>query len=219
MFKELSPWCQLPENDWTSIIQDGQIKKIETGEIIYTLSDKANSIYLIKEGRIRLFHTSHDGKEKALIIMCNGSFIGDSTLYGNYFESAITASPTVIVEFERRQFLSLLRSAPTLMEQYANTLDRKVQTLALSNLLVACYDSETRIRYALFHLANQFGTPPHSDYKRIYMQFTQQELADLIGTSRVTVANLINALCQEGYIIKDGRYYIIPSVNRLLPTE
>ncbi|WP_224654337.1 helix-turn-helix domain-containing protein [Escherichia coli] len=51
------------------------------------------------------------------------------------------------------------------------------------------------------------------------MQFTQQELADLIGTSRVTVANLVNDLIQQGYIIKDGRYYIIPSVNNILPNE
>lgn len=219
MFKELSPWCQLPENDWTSIIHQGKTKMFETGEIIYTLNEKGTYIYIVKEGRIRLFQTSHEGKEKALIIMCDGSVIGDSTLNEHHFESAITASPTVVVEFERKHFLSLLRQDPTLMTQYANTIDKKSQTLALSNLLVACYDSETRIRYALFHLANQFGIPLHSDYKKIYMQFTQQELADLIGTSRVTVANLVNDLIQQGYIIKDGRYYIIPSVNKILPNE
>ncbi|MGN7385361.1 Crp/Fnr family transcriptional regulator [Sporosarcina sp. SAFN-015] len=219
MFKELSPWCQLPNNDWTSIIHQGTTKMIESGEVIYTLNEKAAFIYLIKGGRVRLFHTSHEGKEKALIIMCDGTFIGDSTLNDYHFESAITASPTVVVEFERKQFLLLLRNNPILMAQYANTLDRKAQTIALSNLLVACYDSETRVRYALFHLANQFGIPLDSDYKRIYMQFTQQELADLIGTSRVTVANLVNDLIQQGYIIKDGRYYIIPSVNNILPNE
>ena len=205
--------------DWTSIFPSGLNISFETGETIYSLTQNATSVYLIKEGRVRLFHTSYDGKEKAMIIMCKGTIIGDSTLNGFHFENAITASPTTIVQYERKHFFNLLRHDTKLQEQYAKILDVKSQTVALSNLLVACYDSETRIRYALFHLANQFGTPSTGDNKRIYMQFTQQELADLIGTSRVTVANLVNSLIQEGYIQKDGRYYIIPSLNKILPTE
>lgn len=209
----------MSELDWTSITSHGIHKTVESGATIYSLTEKATSIYLINEGRVRLYHTSYDGKEKAMIIMCGGTVIGDSTLNGYHFENAITASQTSVVEFERNHFLELLRSDMKLQMQYANMLDVKSQTLALSNLLVSCYDSETRIRYALFHLANQFGTPSTGDYKRIYMQFTQQELADLIGTSRVTVANLVNSLSQEGYIQKDGRYYIIPSLNNILPEE
>ena len=205
--------------DWTPIISLGIQKTFETGERLYSLTEKANSIYLITEGRVRLFHTSYDGKEKAMIIMCDGTIIGDSTLNGFHFENAITASQTSIVEFERDHFLHILRQDLKLHEQYTEILNLKLQTIALSNLLVSCYDSETRIRYALFHLANQFGTPSNGDYKRIYMQFTQQELADLIGTSRVTVANLVNTLIQDGIIQKDGRYYIIPSINNILPEE
>jgi len=219
MFKEISPWFEFTSADWSEIYTYGIEKTVSTGETIYAANQRANHIYLIKNGRVRLFHTSHEGKEKALIIMCNGTIIGDSVMNDFHFEGAITASETTYFAFGRKQFFELMETNKNLFTQQIKFLDLKAQTLALSNLLVACYDAETRIRYALFHLANQFGSPLKTGGIRIYMQFTQQELADLVGTSRVTVANMINAFVQNGLIKKDGRFYIIPSLEKILPNE
>lgn len=218
MFKEISPWFEFT-SDWTEIYKYGIEKTVLPGETIYAANQRSNHIYLIKKGRVRLFHTSHEGKEKALIIMCDGSIIGDSVLNDFHFEGAITASETTYFAFGRQQFFELMETNKTLLNQRIKFLDLKAQSLALSNLLVACYDAETRIRYAIFHLANQFGTPLKNGGIRIFMQFTQQELADLVGTSRVTVANMINAFVQSGLIKKDGRFYIIPSIDKILPNE
>lgn len=219
VFRELSPWFEFTSENWSNIYEYGIKKKVSTGITIYAASQRADSIYIIKEGRVRLFHTSHDGKEKALIIMCGGTIIGDSILNDFHFEGAITASETTYFEYGRNQFIELMETNINLLSQRIKFLDLKAQTLALSNLLVACYDAETRIRYAIFHLANQFGTPLENGSIRIFMQFTQQELADLVGTSRVTVANMINAFVQQGLIKKDGRFYIIPSIDKILPSE
>jgi len=219
LFKELSPWFEFTSCDWSELFGHGIEKTVSTGETIYAASQHADRIYIIKKGRVRLFHTSHDGKEKALIIMCDGTIIGDSVLNGFHFESAITASETTYVEFGRKRFNELIESNKYLLTQRIKFLDQKAQTLALSNLLVACYDAETRIRYAIYHLANQFGTSMENGNTRIFMQFTQQELADLVGTSRVTVANMINNFVQSGLIQKDGRFYILPSIDRILPHE
>jgi len=219
VFKELSPWFEFTFCDWSELFGYGKEKTVSTGETIYAASQRADRIYIIKKGRVRLFHTSHEGKEKALIIMCDGTIIGDSMLDGFHFESAITASETTFIEFGRKQFDVLIKSNPYLLTQRIKFLDQKSQTLALSNLLVACYDAETRIRYTIYHLANQFGTPLKNGSTRIFMQFTQQELADLVGTSRVTVANMINQFIQRGLIQKDGRFYILPSVINILPDE
>jgi len=219
MFKELSPWFEFTCDDWSNIFEYGTEKTIATGETIYLASQRADRIYIIKKGRVRLFHTSHEGKEKALIIMCDGTIIGDSVLNGLHFEGAIAASETTYIEFGHKQFVQLMKSHRNLLTQRLRFLDLKAQTLALSNLLVSCYDAETRIRYALFHLANQFGTQLKNGGTRITMQFTQQELADLVGTSRVTVANMINVFTQSDLIKKDGRFYIIPSISKILPGE
>lgn len=219
MFTELSPWFQSTSLDWSLMYEYGKIQIVETGETIYSVHQQANHVYIIKEGRVRLFHTSSDGKEKALIIMCDNTIIGDSKLNELHFESAVTASKTTLIKFNRELFMAILKNNKELLAQWIKLLDHKAQTLALSNLLVSCYDSETRIRYALFHLANQFGTPTEEGGKRIFMQFTQQELADLVGTSRVTVANMVNTFIQQDLIEKDGRFYIIPSVKRILPNN
>lgn len=219
VFKELSPWFEFPCEDWIKMYEYGIEKTIGTDQTIFTVNDRSENIFIIKEGRVRLFHTSHEGKEKALIIMCNGTIIGDSQLGGFYFEEAITASETTYVEFGKKRFEELMNTDHTLLKHRIDFLNKKSQTLAVSNLLISCYDAETRIRYAIFHLAKQFGTPLRNGAIRIFMQFTQQELADLVGTSRVTVANMINSFVQQGLITKDGRFYIIPSIERIIPDE
>ncbi|WP_158599113.1 Crp/Fnr family transcriptional regulator [Planococcus salinus] len=219
MLRELSPWLDNTDCDWSSVYQYGVEKTIDVNETIYSVGQQASDVYIIKEGRVRLFHTSSDGREKALLIMCGGTVIGDSNLHGNYFENAITASKTTYIKMEASLFASIVSGKEDFLPQYTAFLNRKAQTLAILNLLGAYYDSETRIRYTMFHLANQFGQPSEEGAVKILMQFTQQELADLIGTSRVTVANMINSFVHQGLIEKEGRSYIIPSVENLLPVE
>lgn len=219
MFRDLSPWLELNKFDWSFFEKYGKINTLETHSLLYSIGNAAHSTYIIQEGRVRLFHTSHDGREKALVVMCNGAVIGDSQLKGKHFESAITAVKTTYIEIESNLFKTLLDENKNLNSQYMDFLNKKSQTLAFLNLLGACYDSETRVRYAIYHLANQFGAPTKVKGTKIVIQFTQQELADLVGTSRVTVATLVNLFILQGLIEKEGRYYIVPSLESLLPDE
>lgn len=219
MLKGISPWFENKSGDWSSIYRYGIEKTLDANETIYSIGQEASDVYVIKEGRVRLFHTSSDGREKALIIMGEGTIIGDSKLQQNHFENAITASKTTYIKMEASLFNALLSEKEELLHYYTDFLNRKVQTLAVLNLLGAYYDSDMRIRYALFHLANQFGQSGEEGAIKILMQFTQQELADLVGTSRVTVANMMNAFVHQGLIKKEGRAYIIPAIENLLPEE
>lgn len=217
MFQDLSPWLELTKFDWSAFEKYGKVRTVETNSLLYSIGNAAKSTFIIQEGRVRLFHTSYDGREKALIVMCKNAVIGDSQLRTKHFESAVTAAKTTYIEIESHLFQKMLEENKKLNHQYIEFLNRKSQTLAFLNLLGACYDSETRVRYAIYHLANQYGEPINGKGIKIFMQFTQQELADLIGTSRVTVANLVNLFVQKGLLEKEGRYYIVPCLQNLLP--
>lgn len=217
MFQDLSPWLEFKKFDWSTFEKHGKARTVETNSLLYSIGSPATSKFIIQEGRVRLFHTSYDGREKALIVMCKNTVIGDSQLRNKYFESAVTAAKTTYIEIENHLFQKILEDNKKLNHQYIEFLNRKSQTLAFLNLLGACYDSEARIRYAIYHLANQYGELIQGKGTKISMQFTQQELADLVGTSRVTVANLVNLFVQKGLLEKEGRYYIVRCLQDLLP--
>ncbi len=60
----------------------------------------------------------------------------------------------------------------------------------------------------LLHLADKYGHPAENATE-IELAITQQELADMVGASRVMVANVLKGLYDEGLVQRrDGRYAV-----------
>ncbi|WP_218276475.1 Crp/Fnr family transcriptional regulator, partial [Pseudomonas sp. FW305-BF6] len=70
---------------------------------------------------------------------------------------------------------------------------------------------ETRVLTMLRQLATAYGTETKKGVT-ITIPFTHQELAYVIGSSRVSVSYVMNDLCEKGIIEKQkGRYTILRS--------
>lgn|SRR5690625_2754482 len=85
----------------------------------------------------------------------------------------------------------------------------KLEILTHASLNLSFDSSSQRIIRAFIQLATIYGIEKQDRSIKINITFTHQELADLIGTSRVTVSNEISKLQQLKVIKKKGRYYYI----------
>ncbi len=65
-----------------------------------------------------------------------------------------------------------------------------------------------KLKRLLVWLGNKLGQEVEKG-KLIDFPLTHQELAEAISTSRVSITKLINQLEQEGFIVRDGRNYIV----------
>ncbi|WP_019508127.1 Crp/Fnr family transcriptional regulator [Pleurocapsa sp. PCC 7319] len=65
-----------------------------------------------------------------------------------------------------------------------------------------------RLRQTLIWLANKFGTKMEIG-QLIDLRITHQDLAEIIGSTRVTVTKLINQLEQEGFLSRPERNAIV----------
>ena len=70
-----------------------------------------------------------------------------------------------------------------------------------------------KLKRLLVWLANKFGQEVEQG-KLIDFSLTHQELAEAISTTRVSITKLINQLEEEGFIVRDGRNYIIVNSPR-----
>ena len=61
---EISPWFEYADANWSALYRYGVEHVVETGVTIYSAGQTANDIFIVKEGRVRLFHVSHDGKKR-----------------------------------------------------------------------------------------------------------------------------------------------------------
>lgn len=50
---------------------------------------------------------------------------------------------------------------------------------------------------------------------KLTITFTQQEMANLLGITRVSIANHIKDLIEQGYLEKEDKYYVITDIDGL----
>jgi CRP/FNR family transcriptional regulator len=71
-----------------------------------------------------------------------------------------------------------------------------------------------RIADSLIHLAVKYGEA-EGNHIVITVSFTHQEMANLVGTSRVTVATVMKQMQNEGVLRKEMGKYVILKMEKL----
>jgi len=122
--------------------------------------------------------------------------------------SAIAMEEACICCFSKIQFESLIKQDPSFALRIINYLGQK----RYDNILNSEKESRGTVKEKLlrlfYSLAEQYGRKlPNSTM--IDLIITQQELADMIGSSRVMVIQALNVLKEANIIDRKKRYYIL----------
>ncbi|MBU0498326.1 MAG: cyclic nucleotide-binding domain-containing protein, partial [Candidatus Thermoplasmatota archaeon] len=109
----------IKNNPFCSHLSDGQIKQLlaastsqnfETGKIICTEGEKADKVYLIVEGKVKIYKVDREGHETELAIIEKGNLFGEMALFDKGVRSAsvITIEPCQFIIIEGNTFLELV---------------------------------------------------------------------------------------------------------------
>lgn len=181
--------------------------------IIISEDDDTNSLYILLSGQVRVFSSDSDGKEVTLLIQTPVSYFGELALLSNEPRSAsvITQENTHCAIIARTDFKHWLSNHPdgafALIQDLAATVRRltdKVKQLALLNV----YE---RTIQALQEMATKEG-----DILIIKKRPTQQELANIVGSSREMVNKIMKELSKGGYIVTEDKTL---RIERKLPAS
>jgi CRP-like cAMP-binding protein len=171
---------------------------------------RADEMYVIYRGIVRT-QTLHQGGEEAIL-----GFVGPMmpisphfTLLNSYEVYALTS-----VDLLRLDWSEVQRSDALMRELNRTLIQRLRQTEVLLALRSQRQTSERLIGFLSF-LAQFYGNPT-SQGIRLDMQLTHQQIADALGTTRVTVTRLLGVL-RKASLIKIGpdRYlYVMDELCR-----
>lgn len=186
------------------------------GDYLNESDDVLNFIYIIQEGRVRLETYDEDGNFRIIYITGRGSLIGEEFLIdkglGPYYFFARTDVKAKRVSVE--DFEKSLRSDLEFSNNVFCSIARKNQILM--NELCNMTFNETLVRVAsTLLMLNQDFSIGTEEHRKIDMKFTHQDIADLIGVTRVSVANAFAALTKLGIIEKNRNELIIKNMERL----
>ncbi|GAA0317124.1 Crp/Fnr family transcriptional regulator [Bacillus carboniphilus] len=220
-FKEqhsyFSPWLDPLPFDWSALESTGTELHYQKHDTVFDCHEPTDHIYLVKEGRVRLYLLSDLGEEKAIAIIGKNGLLGESSVFldHGYYANAITASPTKLIRIKADLFKNKVLENPLYSEQLFKMMSLKLRLLYRHSLDLSYSSSYYRLCQTLAQLGLTYGESEDGKKIKIQVSFTHQELANVIGTTRVTVANHIKALIEEGHIYKVRNHYVIQDLAKL----
>jgi CRP/FNR family transcriptional regulator len=173
------------------------------GQLIYQPGDSRSSIYFIMAGRVRLYEILPDARAITLSILGKHDVFAQSTNRGNYFHDVYAESmqDSLVACIQEDALANLMEEAPLLGSRIINSFS---QQLSQSQVLIEGLigrDVGMRLVSILLKLAEEFGVSRPGGAINIELGLTHQELADMIGSNRVTVTRKLAQL-QEKKLIK-----------------
>lgn len=172
----------------------------QPGQMIFLEGERSRGLWFLKEGRIRIFRASADGREQGLCLMRSGMCCGCPLFYGETNPASAQALDTVRVYFiEGNTALGLAERDPEISRALFSVFAKGEQIL--SSLLVSLSCSRLASRLAQVLLDHtQDGDAARDRPPNSALTLSHQELADLLGTSREAVTRSLDGLQRAGSI-------------------
>ena len=197
--KNLDIFEGIPDDEIMRLAGRVQECMFSKDEMIYSPEELLNSIYVVKRGEVRLFH-SKNGKRTVFDVLGPGSLFGGitfSSVKSTHFAQA--THPTKVCIFSEEDYLSVLKKRPELMMRFIKKITSKVNEYE-TRLSRRSDTAEEIIMAELEHLQDKRRHSLFGIWKRSRVYITHEELAELTGLNRVTVTRLLKKLRETGKI-------------------
>lgn len=212
LLKGVELFASLDEAQVALISQVAERRTYGKGEcIIREDDDGAAGFFIIAEGELEVYITADDNKDTILSLLGQGDFFGEMSLIDNEPRSASVKStgPAVVYQIRRTNFLNQLKKFPDLSMSLLVELSKKLRKANRQIGSLATLSVYGRIAGTLVNLAEERGRRINGDHgnKIILIQNrpTQQQLADMSGTTRETVSRILTNLKSKGAISINGK--------------
>jgi CRP/FNR family cyclic AMP-dependent transcriptional regulator len=186
---------QLPE-DVRQIVRGRMSSKVvDKGDVIYREGLLHSALWQVRSGTVRVTNQSADGKEVIFAIFSAGDCFGELSLIdGIAAANTATAIDRVeLAELSKADFEELFQSHPAFSRQITSFLSSRMRHMLSSYADVTLRPLEQRI-------ARRICTISSGDLGEANLQFTQQDLAAMVGATRQAVSKVLNQWRVQGII-------------------
>jgi CRP-like cAMP-binding protein len=185
-------------------------------EIIFFPEEPSETLYFLKEGKIKITRVSEDGKSTTLQLLGPGEIFGESSILGQdtHQNLAEVLEDAVICTISRDMFQEMLRMNPDLnmsINKFIGWRMRRIEN-QLEDLVFKT--AQERIESFLRRYVKSFGKEM-ADGWRVRPFLTHQEIAELTATVRQTVNVVLNELAEKNTIKFSRRFMQVLDENWL----
>ena len=146
-------------NTFLSTVDGGRtVASYRKNQKIFSQGERADSVFYIQEGKVKVYVISEQGKEAVVALHGNGDFLGEGCLTGQPLRLATVVAMTqcVIMRLDKAAIVRVLRDEPKFSEMFMSYIlarNARVEEDLVDQLFNS---SEKRLARVLLLMAN-FG--------------------------------------------------------------
>lgn len=183
----------------------GGVKRFPAQTVLVHEDDTSDSIYIILEGRVKVYSTSAAGREIVYNTQGPGEYFGEMTIDGGpRSASVMTMQPTTCVVVPGQQVREFLATHPDFALHLIRKLIGLVRRSTANVKRLALDDVYSRVARLLDDLAVE-----GEGARVIAEKLTQQDIADRVGASREMVSRIFKQLSIGGYVATRNRQIVL----------
>lgn len=202
-------WLKGSQSSQELFLTIGTPVQYNVGTCLFSQGETTDYFYYLIDGLVKVVVYWENGSEKTLINQ-EGGMMGVVSAFNQIpqFTTAIVTKPSTIIKVDVSVLMNHLMKNPEWMLPFFQEMGSKVHLLTLQLSTMTFLTVEKRICYTLLMLSQDIGSETSRGLK-ISVRMTDQELANLVGTSRATISKVISSLKRNHLVEKIKNYIYI----------
>lgn len=188
--------------EWRKIFSLGTKRFFAKGTTILAGGEKADNLYFIEKGEVRVVRTLFDGREKILFRLHEDMVVSECPFFDFLpsMSSIVAASDCIIYSFDRKTvFNTIFPNNPAIVYSTMRAMASKIRMLCNQSVELTTSELSTRICRFICQRAKS-GLISKGTGCYVKPSLTQQELSSLLGVHRVTLNKALRDLENRGII-------------------
>lgn len=216
-FSMLNP---LSAGEILTLERESKFWVVKKGQVIYFPGDTADTIFLLKKGKIKISRSSAAGKEIILAILGPGEIFGELALTGQEKREDVAKATeeSILCSMRVDQFENVMKNNPKFHLQITKVIGSRLDKIERRMESLIFKSAEQRVRNFLRDLTEEHGREIlfNSEEREIRFTLTHQDIAQLTATSRQTASTILSKLEREGIIVYDRHRILVKKYSQLL---
>lgn len=215
---EFSLFRELTDNELNKIAAIAITRDWKKHSHVFQQGDPLVNVYFIYEGKIKIYKSDINGREQIVNIAKKGEMFPHIGFFrqGDYPAYAEVVEPSTLITIPISQFEGVLIENPELSIKVFRVLGEKIidlQNRLEEKILNNTYEQFIKL---LIRLAKKHGDELQNGTYLLKAEFTNKDLASMIGTTRETVSRTLTKMKKDELIEEDKHGNMILTPNKLL---
>jgi CRP-like cAMP-binding protein len=179
-------------------------RDFQKGEFIFREGEGSETLFVVREGIIKLTKTSAEGKEQIVRLLFPGDFFGLFALLRNnekHYTNAESLGKTVICAIDKKDFLKMMEGHSEMSFRFVLALNDRLHQADESVGLLGLLEVEQRLARALL----LFHDKTKAQNGSFVLPISKKDLASYIGTTPETISRKLLSFMSQKLIHTDGR--------------